>query len=116
MPRLPSTLRVPDPRGPVAGVSGVHERGSPEADVGLRGAVEHPREVVLGPADERRQRPRRMRRVRRPARPGRLQHELSAAELRIWNLDFGIRTAIPNSEFLILKWAIRLTAVTATGC
>ena len=74
MPRLRSSLRVPDPREPVAFVPGVQGRRASEAHVGLRGAVEHAGQVVreLGSPDQR------VRIVRRPARPRRLQHELNA--------------------------------------
>ena len=74
MPRLRSSLRVPDPRKPVAFVPGVQGRRASEADVGLCGAIEHAGQVVwkLGSPDQR------LRIVRRPARPRRLQHELNA--------------------------------------
>ena len=70
MPRLPSSLRVPDPQRPVAIMPVMPERGAPEADVGVRGPIEQPGQVVLGSADER------LRVVRRPPRPWRLLDEL----------------------------------------
>ena len=83
MSRLPSTLRVPDPRGPVADVSGLQGRGFAEAAFRLRGTVEHACEVVLRSADECRRRLGRVRRMRRPARSGLLQHELGATAPRV---------------------------------
>ena len=73
MPRLRPSLRVPDARRPVAVVPVVQRRRAAEADVGVRGAVEHAGEVVgrMGSSD------RPLRIVRRPARPRRLQHELT---------------------------------------
>ena len=81
MPRLRSSLRVPDPRKPVARVPGVQRCGAPEAHVRFRGAVEHAGQVVwkLGSPDQR------VRILRRPARPRRLQHELNA---RLRCVDF----------------------------
>src|SRR3954451_19895924 len=73
MPRLRSSLRVPHPREPVARMPVVQRRRVAEADVGVRGAVEHAGQVVgeLGSTDQR------LRLVRRPARPRLVQHELT---------------------------------------
>ena len=75
MPRVREALRVPHARRPVARVSRLQGRRPAEADVGLRGAVEHAGKVVLRPADDRVRRGG-LQFVRRPTRAGCLLDEL----------------------------------------
>src|SRR4051794_10479337 len=73
MPRLRKTVRVSDARRPVAVVPRLPRRRPAEAALGIRGAVEQPRQIVQVDAAGA------VRLVRRSARPRVVQHELTAS-------------------------------------